>query len=132
MKTVISLKKDAYLNIRRVLEIAKAGNYTIELLIEEGTNPPIDLIQDLLDFKSVKNGDIRIDVPELIFSQVEINIPNTAAKTLLKTAYEKLNLNLVDVNLIINIADTIRLLDEGKEIEASHIAEAIQYRMKND
>ncbi len=132
MKTVISLKKDAYLNIRRVLEIAKAGNYTIELLIEEGTNPPIDLIQDLLDFKSVKNGDIRIDVPELIFSQVEIDIPNTAAKTLLKTAYEKLNLNLVDVNLIINIADTIRLLDECKEIEASHIAEAIQYRMKND
>lgn len=55
------------------------------------------------------------------------DIPNTA-KALLKTAYERLNLGVNQIDSIINVASTIAQLEGKDKIETQHIAEAIQYQ----
>lgn len=53
---------------------------------------------------------------------------NTAAKTLLNKAMEKLNLSARAYNRILKVARTIADLSANPNVEAEHIAEAIQYR----
>lgn len=53
---------------------------------------------------------------------------NTAAKTLLNKAMEKLNLSARAYNRILKVARTIADLSASPNVEAEHIAEAIQYR----
>ena len=50
------------------------------------------------------------------------------AKQLLKTAYERLNLGVNQIDSIVNVASTIAQLEGKDKIETVHIAEAIQYQ----
>lgn len=47
---------------------------------------------------------------------------------LLKTAFERLNLSLKDLDIIESVSTTIARLDLSPEIRIEHLAEAIQYR----
>ena len=55
---------------------------------------------------------------------------NDSSMALLKTAYERLGLMPYDIQIIMDVATTIAILDNPKteEISVAHIAEAIQYR----
>lgn len=55
------------------------------------------------------------------------DIPNNA-KQLLKTAYERLNLGVNQIDHIVNVASTIAQMEGKDKIETVHIAEAIQYQ----
>jgi magnesium chelatase family protein len=50
------------------------------------------------------------------------------AQSLIKNAMEKLHMSARAHDRIIKLARTIADIDESEEIEARHIAEAIQYR----
>lgn len=53
---------------------------------------------------------------------------NTECKKILEMAFEKLNLSARAYTKILKVARTIADLEETKEIEQKHLAEAIQYR----
>ncbi len=55
-------------------------------------------------------------------------IPTDDAKELLRTAITELNFSARAYNRILKVARTIADMDESTQIEANHIAEAIQYR----
>jgi magnesium chelatase family protein len=57
---------------------------------------------------------------------------NPEANLLLKQAVNKFNLSARVYFRLIKVARTIADLDKSKEIKQNHIAEALQYRVKND
>lgn len=50
------------------------------------------------------------------------------AEEKLQTAYQNMNLSARSLNSILKVSRTIADLDESKEVKASHVLEAIQYR----
>ena len=75
-----------------------------------------------------KEGDTHYNAqmgPKEIEKHCELN---TEAQTLIKTAMEKLNLSARAYDRILKVARTIADLEFNENIEAAHIAEAIQYR----
>ena len=61
---------------------------------------------------------------------VSTDIKNPATVTLLKAAAERLDFSYYDLLKCVNVAAVIAAMDGATEIEARHIAEAIQYRAK--
>jgi magnesium chelatase family protein len=62
---------------------------------------------------------------KVVKEQCEIN---TAGKSLLKTAMEKLGLSARAYDRILKVSRTIADLAGSEEIKVEHLAEAIQYR----
>lgn len=58
----------------------------------------------------------------------EFCILSPDAENLLKLSFEKLGLSARAYDKILRIARTIADLDESENIEAAHIAQAVQYR----
>lgn len=54
------------------------------------------------------------------------------SKEILKMAVDKMNLSARSYSKILKVSRTIADLDNSKEIKPNHIAEALQYRPKND
>ncbi len=57
---------------------------------------------------------------------------NPEANLLLKQAVNKFNLSARVYFRLIKVARTIADLEKSEEIKQNHIAEALQYRIKND
>ncbi len=57
----------------------------------------------------------------------ELDSPS-AAKLLLKTAWERLDLSVRDYNIINQMAGAIAKLDGSSKVKTEHIAEAVHYR----
>ena len=53
---------------------------------------------------------------------------DNASQTLMKNAFEKLGLSARAYGKVLKVARTIADLEESKNIEIKHLAEAIQYR----
>jgi disulfide oxidoreductase YuzD len=152
----------AFPNLSRAYEIAKFGNFSITVFYSADTldYPKADEDYQLLkefyndvEFKSEGNIFVQIIKPrdyksfehcetiEDIHKRVEKaksnQIPmkydnNSACYELLKNATQRLNFSSQDVEIIDRMALKIAQLDSTKEIEAHHIAEAIQYRIKDN
>jgi len=60
------------------------------------------------------------------------SITDDSSKALLKAASEKLNLNKDQIQAIIDLSCVIASMENSKEIQAQHIAEAIQYIKHNN
>ena len=76
-------------------------------------------------YETLEDISLRIE-KSLQFSKPELNLCS-ASETLLKTATQRLDLSLSQVEKIKQIAITIAQMDFSKTIQAQHIAESIQY-----
>lgn len=142
--------------LKRAYEIALTGNYLIKIFAPELTQEQINeyiqpikeciadndetphlLIElqkpDFFDLVSRRKCETLEDVKKrakekrLNNDKPEIDISD-ASETLLKTAYERLNLMPHEIGIILNVAATIAQMDNSKKIDLQHVAEAIQYR----
>jgi len=121
---------------------------------ERDVNPnDCKLIADAFGFKSVSDGDLIVEVVRIQFDYlfsgrrgetietVNERINEALARpevtdfekydvcmSLLKTAYDRLNLCITDVQTIFKLSATIARLDGSGLIRVEHLAEAIQYR----
>lgn len=77
-----------------------------------------DIAARVLKFRTTENPFVSSDL-------------NTTSATLLKTAYERLSLQVTEVESIISVARTIAAMEGCTSIKAQHIAEAIQYKSIN-
>ena len=88
------------------------------------------------DFDVSKNEKAK-DVIDRIERAKQFNIINIdrditkEGKRIFDLAYSRLGFNMEDRAKVINVARTIRCLDCEGNVEARHIAEAIQYRYRN-
>jgi predicted ATPase with chaperone activity len=116
------------------------------------------MILAFYDIKPAITGDLLVDIVRPDFSCVEMSmkrnfetldqiklrisaaknnpIPelssiNNACFALLKSGFERLNLGVCEVEIIMKVAQTIARMDNKTEIRVEHIAEAIQYRAIN-
>jgi len=147
-------------NLARAYEIAKFGNFSITITYSVNpydyprANDDYQLLKKFYnDIEFNSNGDLFveitkprnykieqcekiIDIHKRIGKARNNKIPkmyenNSATYNLLKNAVEKLNFSCIDVKKIDKIALKIAQLDGTEKIEAQHIAEAIQYRIKD-
>lgn len=142
-------------NLFRAIEIAKTGGYSISIHFDQDYKNGFDDYKSIKLFcKSwfdnfVSNGDIKVEIVKpqsyeqknkfetledisvrveksLQFQKPELKLCN-ASEALLKTATQKLDLSLQQVEKIKQIAVTIAQMDFSKTIQAQHIAESIHY-----
>lgn len=127
---------------------------------ERDVNPKdCETVANAYGFQSVSDGDLIVEVVRVQFDYLmsqrkfetleEINERIQAAKarpevtrvekldvcmSLLRTAYERLNLCTNDMQVIFKVAATIARMALCESIHIEHIAEAIQYRaiLRND
>lgn len=142
-------------NLDRAYEIALLGGYSIELVCDINYHTAIDDYSKIKEFftdvEFKTNGDLIVEIYKPTIKEINGNYrkisgikedvekakgrikPNYFANekssdTLIKNAYEKLNLSIKDIEMIKSIAATISQLDSSKYINVEHVAEAIQYK----
>lgn len=152
MKDVVG----SWLNVARAYEIALLGNFSIEIVYDDdyhNINDDYELIKEYYTevlFKSNSDMMVQIYKPEPIFDhfkpetkneiieRVKVSMNNqepddkldNACNSLLQNVCVKKGLSLNQLNKIKNIALVIAKLDNSKNIECYHLAEAIQYQLK--
>lgn len=71
---------------------------------------------------------VRPTFNELIQEKIIPKNIDDTVKRLLETAYDKLFFTVQDIAHVLAVAYTIMAMDDGRNLEAQHIAEAIQYK----
>lgn len=141
-------------NISRVYEICKAGNHSVKIIASGSANKEdIPLLNSFYGFSETNNPDITIELCYGPHDVLNCFLPNNRTETIdqvneripklppttdrsfdkscssfLKTAIEKLKLGVLDVHVILNVANTIAHISKSDIIKVEHVAEAIQYR----
>jgi hypothetical protein len=148
-----------WLNLFRVIEIAKAGNFSLSVYYQK------DYVEAEQDYQFIKefckgwfenfseNGDLACEIvkpakynekvkgetKETISKRIEKSLKSekpeivldSSSEVLLDTATNRLSLSILDVNKIKEVASVIALVDASKKgIRIEHIAEAIQYNTR--
>lgn len=148
-------------NLSRAYEIALLGGYSITITYSSDLSDYPQANEDYQIIKKffegvhfVSDGDIWIEIVnpkdynrgkysetlDAIKMRVHKAEKNpepkqeycTAGRDLLKNAVNKMNLSLKDVEIIQKISSSCAKLDGETEIQAHHVAEAIQYRIKEN
>jgi hypothetical protein len=70
--------------------------------------------------------DIQDRIKALLLTEVKSDL-NDSCRALLKSAWDRINLSLPDINNILHISRAIAFLDKSKEIKVEHVAEATMY-----
>lgn len=151
MTNIVSL----WCNLFRAIEIAKTGGYSISIHFDQDYKNGFDDYKSIKSFCKgwfddfVSDGDMKIKIVKpqsydrkgkletledistrvekyLQFQEPEIKL-HTSSEYLLKTATQKLDLSLLQVEKIKQIAVTIAQMDFSKTVKLQHIAESIQY-----
>jgi len=142
-------------NLFRAIEIAKTGGYSISIHFDQDYKNGFDDYKSIKAFckgwfdNFVPDGDMKIEIVKpqsyerkgkwetlddislrieksLQFQKPELKLCDSS-ETLLKTATQRLDLSLSQIEKIKQIAVTITQMDFSKTIQAQHIAESIQY-----
>ena len=142
-------------NLFRAVEIAKTGGYSVSIHFDQEYKNGFDDYKIIKDFckgwfdNFVSDGDLKIEIVKphsyerkgkwetledisarieksLQFQKPELKLCD-ASESLLKTATQRLDLSLSQVEKIKQVAITIAQMDLSKTIQAQHIAESIQY-----
>lgn len=147
-------------NLSRVVEIAKAGNFTVNVCLSPEYENGFDDYKTIKDFYKgffegfVSDGDliVTIDKPDNYNIKYKPESKNdiqrridkglkciitdttisTASQKLLERATDKLSLSFDCVEKVKKIALVIAKLSYAKQINIEHVAEAIQYRARED
>ena len=113
---------------------------TLRAYYEAGESLQSDIVVELHNIDSTQiiasysnrfetMGDINERVEACKKSEVEPEIKLAGANlSLLKSATDKLNLSIWQVNSILAVSQTIAKLSFSKEVKPEHLAEAIQYQ----
>lgn len=144
-------------SLGRAIQLCKVGQLNLCILFPDTTSAPQKFavqtfVKQYCNLTSIYEGDIVVEYcnPSADDFQNESNarwlakyldnqecldevnkIPSTlenSGETLLKTAYERLGLEQMDVEKIINIAKVSAFVGESDVIKIEHLAEAIHYR----
>jgi hypothetical protein len=99
---------------------SKKGNINIEL-----TKPPASFFANEHHFETIADIEKRIVKSKQFL--LPIWKPDVGTKSLLKNAIEKLDLSLLQIDLIEKISVVIAQMDFSNTVNACHVAEAIQY-----
>jgi len=153
MKNIVSL----WCGLFRAIEVAKTGDHSISVNFDQNYKNGFDDYKSIKSFckgwfdNFVSDGDIKIEIVKpqsyerkgkgetledistrveksLQFQKPELKLCDSS-ETLLKTATQRLDLSLSQVEKIKQIAATISQMDFSKTIQAHHIAESIQYSL---
>ena len=155
MKTLTGL----WPNLSRAYEIAKLGDFTITITYQKtseyvGVSDDYKTIKKFYkDVKFVKNGDLWVsiqkpksysdihnyetleDIHERVKKAKTYKLPkdifDSASEELLKNGVQRLSFSLKDVTTIHKVARIVAQL-ENSSIDIHHVAEAMNYKIKND
>ena len=105
-------------------ELASARQYEKSICIRER----VIKAREIQDARYIDNEGVYANAQMSSKQLKEICIIGTAAQSLLKTAMEKLNLSARAYDRILKVSRTIADLAASDDIQAEHLAEAIQYR----
>lgn len=150
MKNLLGL----YPNLSRAIQIAKLGDYSVSVYYDDTYKNGLEDYKLIKNFCSgwfdnfVVNGDIKIKIEKPFNYETKIKfksleeisieiekisqisnpliILDSTSELILKTAIDKLELSLAQIDLIKKFSATIAKMDNSEIIQAYHIAEAIQ------
>ena len=145
-----------WVNLSRAYEIAKLGGLKIKIVFEKDYKNGFDDYQLIKAFYGPEifsstgemvveitppqlsdmypkratetRKDLRIRIEQGRMKLKSYKFASESCETLLRTAVNRLNLSLSDIEIVKEIAAVIAQLDKGGDIHTDHLAEAIQYR----
>lgn len=141
-------------NLCRAYEIAKLGGHSITVVFDSEYQQAPEDYKSIKDFYSdvvfssagdiyvkiykpsnynVKAGETKKDIDARVNAAAKINTPTernniTASDQLLKTAVERMDFSVGEIELIHKLSATIARAGLYKQVMIEHLAEAIQYR----